>query len=249
MKASERRLLLILGLLALLCGTAVLVQRLLVLQRSTARRVQSLELRQTESRAMLAEAGLWKARLEWLKQHQPPMVSENQASEELLEAMLSLANKYHLAVQKKQLHEVSGLSFYRQVGVTLTVQGDLPDVFRWMHALLTPESFRLVSQLKILPDAKDPSKVVVIVRIDRRHAPAASAIDSTRGVVGLCCARPSSSLGSAAALGARQQMRHPSSSSVPGASGRLLHTILSPSCLHSLGAPFSPPPMLQVVNS
>jgi len=185
MKASERRLILILGVLALLCLTALIVRSLLILQRSTARRVQSLELRQIESRAMLAEAGLWKARLEWLKEHQPPMASENQASEELLEAVLSLANKHHLTVQKKQLHEVSGLSFYREVGVTLTMLGDLPDVFRWMHALLTPESFRLVSQLKILPDAKDPSKVLVIVRIDRRHAPAGGTNDNPKGVAGL----------------------------------------------------------------
>ncbi len=185
MKASERRLLLVLGVLALLCITAVLVQRLLILQRSTARRVHSLELRQVESRAILAEADLWKARLEWLKENQPAMASENQASEELLEAVLSLANTHHLTVQKKQLHEVSAHPFYREVGVTLTMLGDLPNVFRWMHALLTPESFRLVSQLKILPDAKDPSKVLVIVRIDRRHAPAGVPNDNPKGVVGL----------------------------------------------------------------
>ena len=185
MKPSERRLLLILGMLALVCVTAVLVQRLLMLQRATERRAHSLELRKMESSTMLAEADLWKARLEWLRHHQPPMSSENQASEELLEAMLSLANKYHLDVQKKQLHEVSGVSSYREVGVTLTVLGALPDVFRWMHSLLTPDSFRLVAQLKVLPDDKDASKVLVTVRINRRHSPASSANDSAKGVVGL----------------------------------------------------------------
>ncbi len=181
MKPSERRLLLILSVLATLCGTAILVQRLLGLQHAVERREQALELKQMEAHAMLAQEELWKARLEWLKEHQPTMTSENQASEELLDAMLSLANKHHLTVQKKQLHESTRQSFYHEVGVTLTVLGDLPDVFRWMHDLLMPDSFRLVAQLKIMPDVKDSSKVLVIVRINRRHAPAITANDAARG--------------------------------------------------------------------
>lgn len=185
MKASERRLLLILGILATVCGTAILVQRLLGLQHAVERREHEVELRQMEAHAMLAEEDLWKARLEWLKSNQPGMTSENQASEELLDAMLSLAAKHHLTVQKKQLHESTRQSSYHEVGVTLTVLGDLPDVFRWMHDLLTPDSFRLVSQLKIMPDAKDASKVLVIVRINRRHAPTVTASDPAQGRAGL----------------------------------------------------------------
>ncbi len=180
MKASERRLLMILGVLAALAGGAILTQRLLGRQHAIERREQTLELKQMEAQAMLAEAGLWKQRLDWLQANQPTLTSESQASEKLLEEMLAAAARHNLVVQKKQLHESSRQAFFHEVGVTLTVLGDLPDVFRWMHGLLTPESFQLVSQLKIVPDAKDKTKVIATVRINRRHAPAITAVETPK---------------------------------------------------------------------
>lgn len=171
MKASERRLLVILGVLAAVCGGAVLVQRLLRLQHAIERREQALELKQMEAQTMLAESELWQQRLEWLKARQPVMNNENQASEEMLEALLASAAEHRLTVQKKQLHEPVMSSFYREVGVTLTVKGGLPSVFRWMHAVQSPESFYAVTKLKIMPDNADPANVVVTVHFSRLHAP------------------------------------------------------------------------------
>ncbi|WP_395744074.1 GspMb/PilO family protein [Prosthecobacter sp.] len=171
MKASERRLLLILGVLAALCGAAVLSQRLLQQQRAVERREQVLQLQQIEGRAMLAEAELWKQRLDWLQGAQPAMTSENQASEDLLETLLAAAAAQELTVQKKQLHEPVTAAYYREVGVTLTVRGTLPSVFRWMHGLLDPSAFRVVSQMKITPDAANPAEVVAVVHISQLHAP------------------------------------------------------------------------------
>lgn len=180
MKASERRLLLILGVLAAVCGGAIFSQRLLLMQHDIERREQTLELKRMEAGALLAEGALWRQRLDWLHANQPAMTSENQASEELLEEMLAAAAKHNLMVQKKQLHETSHQPYFHEVGVTLTILGDLPDFFRWMHGLLTPESFRLVSQLKIVPDAKDRTKIIATVRIDRRHAPAVTAAETPK---------------------------------------------------------------------
>lgn len=172
MKASERRLLMILGVLAALCGGAVMSQRLLRQQRAIERREQTLELRQMEGRAMLTEAEIWKQRLDWLQSAQPAMTSENQASEELLETLLDAAAAQGLTVQKKQLHEPVNAAYYREVGVTLTIRGPLPSVFRWMHGLLAPAAFRVVSQMKITPDTANPSDVIAVVHISQLHAPA-----------------------------------------------------------------------------
>jgi Tfp pilus assembly protein PilO len=172
MKASERRLLTILGVLASVCAAALLSQRLLGKQRALDQREHAMELQQAEADALLAEAPLWSARLDWLKTNQPAMTSENQASQDLLDELVATTSANHLTVQKKQLHEAAQQSFYNEVGVTITVQGDLPDLFRWLHGLLSPESFRLVSQLRITPDAKDQSKIVATLRINRRHSPA-----------------------------------------------------------------------------
>ncbi|MFZ2276552.1 MAG: GspMb/PilO family protein [Prosthecobacter sp.] len=172
MKASELRLLMILGVLAALCGGALLSQRLLRKQHAIERREQALELRQMEMQSMLTEVEMWRQRLNWLQTTQPAMTSENQASEQLLETLLATAAANGLTVQKKQLHEPVTAAFYREVGVTLTIRGPLPSVFRWMHGLLAPASFRVIPQVKITPDAANPADVVAILHISQLLAPA-----------------------------------------------------------------------------
>lgn len=171
MKPSEVRLLSLLGALAALCGGAIMSQSLLNKQRDLSRRAQALELKQMEANGVLAEAELWKARYEWLLAHQPAMTSGSQASQELLDELQEAASQHNLVVQKKQLHEATRHTYYHEVGVTLTLQGDIPDFFRWLHSMLSPESFRMVSLLKIVPDTQDKSKIVFTVRMNRRHAP------------------------------------------------------------------------------
>lgn len=172
MKDSERRLLNILGVLAAVCAGAVMSQGLLRKQRALDQRDHAQGLQQMEASAMMSEAGLWQARLDWLTTHQPAMTSENHASQELLDEVLSSAAANRLAVQKKQLHEATRQPFFHEVGVTVSLVGDLPDVIRWMFALQDPESFRLVSLFKVIPDGKDQTKISVTVRVNRRHAPA-----------------------------------------------------------------------------
>ena len=171
MKASERRLIMMLVVLAAVCGGAILSQRLLRLQHGIERREQSLELKRTESNAVLAEASLWKQRLTWLQTSQPPMKSENEASQKLLEDLLSSAAAKGLTVQKQQLHEPVSAQFYREVGVTLTVKGALPAVFRWMHQVLSPESFCMVAGLKVVPDSADPAGVIATIHFSRLYGP------------------------------------------------------------------------------
>jgi hypothetical protein len=175
MKASERRLLMILAVLAAVCGGAILTQHLLRLQHEVERHEQALRLKSMESTALLAEAPLWRQRLGWLQASQPSMKSENQASEEMLEALLASAAKHTLIVQKKQLHEAVTNDSYRAVDLTLSVLGDVASVFRWLHAVQAPESFCAVPQLKIVPHSENPALVLATVRFSRLHAPATAA--------------------------------------------------------------------------
>ncbi|WP_395744092.1 hypothetical protein [Prosthecobacter sp.] len=180
MKASERRLIMILVVLAAVCGGVVMTQRLLRLQHVIGRREQTLELRQVGARVLLAEADLWQQRLHWLHASQPRMHSETEASQELLEGLLASAARQGLVVQKKQLHEPVSSEFYREIAVTLTVKGALPSVFRWMHQVLSPESFCVVTGLKVVPDSADPASVAAVIHFSRLHAPVvAGAEDSS----------------------------------------------------------------------
>ncbi len=176
MNTRERKLISFLGVLAAVFGAIFIAQALLRKQSAFDRRQQTLEFKRMEAVAMLGEAELWKARLAWLQTNQPAITSENQASQELLDELLLAAAAQRLTVQKKQLHEATQTSFYQEVGVTLTLTGDLPDVFRWLHGLLSPESFHMASFLKIMPDAQDAQKVSVTARINRLHAPAVTTL-------------------------------------------------------------------------
>lgn len=180
MKASEQRLVAILAVLAAVCGGAILSQSLLRKQKELDRRAQALELKQAEAAAMLAEGALWKDRYDWLKATQPPMTSGSQATQDLLQEMLATAASHNLVVQKQQLLETTRQAYYHEVGVTLTLLGDLPDFFRWLHGMLSPESFRMVSLLKIVPDTQDKSKIVFTVRLNRRYAPALTAVEEEK---------------------------------------------------------------------
>lgn len=172
MKPSERRSIAALAVLAAICGGAILIQRLLNAQHALERREHTLKLRQMEAKAVMADSELWQQRLAWLNSSQPPLESENQASEELLESLLGAAEEHQLRVQKKQLHEPAAGMHHREIAVTLTVKGALPAVFRWLHTVQSPDSFCAVPQLKVVPDGADPAQVVATVRFSRLHAPA-----------------------------------------------------------------------------
>lgn len=184
MKPNEQRLVGLLALVAAICCGAILSQSLLRKQRQLDSRAMNLELKQQEASAMMAEAGLWHARHDWLKQYMPPMTSGSQATQDLLQEMLAAAAANKLTVQKQQLLEATEQAYYTEVGVTLTMLGDLPDFFRWLHGMLSPESFRMVSMLKIVPDTQDKAKMVFTVRLNRRFAPALTAVEEPQKEVG-----------------------------------------------------------------
>ncbi|WP_395735571.1 hypothetical protein [Prosthecobacter sp.] len=175
MKPSERRLLTILVVLALVAGSAILSQFLLRKQHLIERREESLALRQLEADGMLADKDLWHARQNWLQSTQPSMTSESQASNELLDTLVTAATKNDLVVQKRALQEPVTRPFYREVGVSLTLKGQLPAMFRWLHEMLEPSKFRAISVLKITPDEADKSAVVCTVIFSRFYAPASAA--------------------------------------------------------------------------
>lgn len=178
MKPSEKRLIMLLVVLTAVCGGVILTQRLLARQHGLERREQTLELRRMEAAAMLAEADLWKQRLQWLQASQPAMTSDNEASEELLEGLLSSAASNNVTVQKKLLHEPVSADFYRDISVTLTVKGDLPPIFRWIYRLLSPESFCRVTLFKVVPDPADPSTVVATIRFSRLYLPTVAEVET-----------------------------------------------------------------------
>ena len=171
MKDSEKRLLILsVGLLAIIAGL-VLTQKLQAWQRSIAMQETALAAERVDSAALLAEAPDWKERGAWLAEHQPVTTDLQGADSELLDTLLGKAQTAGISVVNKQFQEQVKNEYFQQCGVTLTVKGDLSNVFRWIYSVLSPGDFRVVPYLKITPDKEDATKVVCAVQFWRWYQP------------------------------------------------------------------------------
>jgi hypothetical protein len=99
------------------------------------------------------------------------MTDPQGADTELLESLLVKAQAAGVSVVNKQFQEQVKNEFYQQAGVTLTVKGDLSNVFRWIYSAQSPSEFRVVPYLKVTPDKDDPAKVVCAVQFWRWYQP------------------------------------------------------------------------------
>ncbi len=104
-------------------------------------------------------------------QHQPVAQNDLDADNELFESLLAKAQAAGVSVVTKQFQEQVKTEFFQQAGVTLTVKGDLSNVFRWIYSVLSPGDFRVVPYLKITPDKDDAAKVVCAVQFWRWYQP------------------------------------------------------------------------------
>lgn len=170
MKSSEKRLLFaLLGMLflgAVVIGSDFYFDRrnLLLAERAT------LEEQWVEIDALFEEKDLWEARGEWLAQNQPKFTTTEKIDQEIYQE--ALAEKVSgVTTSKLSLLPTLTTPEYVQAGVSLTAQGDLQDVFRWIYELNRPEGFRVIRNLKVQPDKEAPEKVLATFDLLRWYAP------------------------------------------------------------------------------
>lgn len=132
-------------------------------------REHAVEMKQAETEVYLEQRELWRARLDWLKSHQPPMGPADQVDNELVNLARSPSGQ--VTTEKLELMDPVETKSYRQVGIEFTAKGKLKDVFAWLHGLQKPEDFRAVRRLKVNPDQASPDKVVCEVELLRWYAP------------------------------------------------------------------------------
>ncbi len=173
MKESEKRLLLLAGVVVALIGGLILSKRLLAWQHSLERNELMLATELTDSKDLLQERSLWNARDAWLNKTQPVAKSDSEADTEAFQQLVAKAEGAGLTVEHKQYQEPVKSEYYHQFGDSLTVKGNLPDVFRWIYSVQSPKEFRVVPKMKITPDKEDPSKVVCAIQFWRWYQPSA----------------------------------------------------------------------------
>ncbi|MBE7498391.1 MAG: hypothetical protein HS117_25925 [Verrucomicrobiaceae bacterium] len=181
MKASEQRLLIILIAMVAVFATGFMTMRMLDWQRALDKKARSVQLRRAETEALLAEAGLWSARLAWLRESQPPMTNINRASSELSKALDDSAKTHNVTIENGQFVEPVETAHFHQVGKTLLVKTEIKPLFQWLHEMLSPETFHMVSHLTIVPLPEDPKKVTATIHVSRLYSLAKPAGDGTEG--------------------------------------------------------------------
>ena len=170
MKASERRLLGAFLLMLLLGGTVLLVD--IYRKKATAmdEQRQGYEEDLVEIDALLEMRDQWMTRNDWLRANQPPFTSREQVDNEIFE---------DAKARDFEGIEVSGIKFlepvstphYEQAGVSLTVSGSLESVFRWIHRVQRPEEFRVVRNVRVIPDEEENGRIRCSLQLLRWYAP------------------------------------------------------------------------------
>lgn len=170
MQPNEKRLVIACVSIATVLGLLLLTQQLIQWQKRLDRQERQIELMQLEADTLLADAPLWHERSDWLSQTQPVASDELEANKEL-DHIVGLARQEGLTILSQQLQEPVRNDHYLQIGVSLSVKGELSALFRWMHILLVPTEFRFAPVLKVTPDKQDPTMVVAQIQFWRRYAP------------------------------------------------------------------------------
>lgn len=170
MKASEQRLLMVLIVLVVVFCTGFMTMRMLDWQTLLDRKARSITTRKAETHRLLAEAGMWSERLGWLRTAQPQMSNVNRANSDLDKALLDSAKRHSVVIENKQLQEPVETAHFHQVGETLLVKTEIKPLFQWLHEMLSPDTFHMVSHLTIMPLPEDPTKVSATIHISRLYS-------------------------------------------------------------------------------
>jgi acyl-CoA synthetase (AMP-forming)/AMP-acid ligase II len=169
MKASEKRLLFaLLGIFFL--GAVVISSDFYFDKRDTlVAEAATLETEWVEIEALFEEKEIWEMRADWLTQQQPKFTSNEQIDQAIYQE--ALADKVPgVTTSKQTLLPTVTTPDYVQAGVSLSASGDLPSVFRWLHLLNRPESFRVIRNLKVQPDKEKPENVIATFELLRWYA-------------------------------------------------------------------------------
>jgi hypothetical protein len=175
MKSSERLLLTSFLVLLLLGGAFILWdlyrdrKDLLVAERA------QLELDLVEIETLLEDEEMWTARAAMLAESQPAFTTRADIDNAIFEDAQS-GEAANVTTSEIKLIEAVTTPQYVQAGVTLKAEGTLEDVFRWLHQLQSPDTFRVVRRFKAVPHPEEDEEIQCDLELLRWYAPPRDAV-------------------------------------------------------------------------
>lgn len=170
MKASEKRLLFTLLGMLLLGGLLLGADQYRKRRESLLAEKDRLESEWIVIETLFEEKETWEIRGRWLAENQPAFTSSEKIDQDIYEEALA-KDVEGVTTSKQTLMPTVTTPDYVQAGVSLSASGTLADVFRWIHGLHRPESFRVIRNLKVAPDKEQAGKVIAQFELLRWYAP------------------------------------------------------------------------------
>jgi hypothetical protein len=120
----------------------------------------------------MKEKGMWEARAEWLKAHQPAMKSPSDASA-LLDQIKEVANKHNLLVENPAIGTGEANANYRSAYATVETKSPWPPLVRFLYDIQQPDSFIVFESVSLGIDGSDQTQMRGKFKIARWFAPGA----------------------------------------------------------------------------
>ena len=175
MTASERRLLLLSSVLVAGFISIIGVKKFREWGRKLDAREHSAGLQMIEAEVLMEQAAEWKQREAWIAGQQPQFQSESETTQEFLDYVVKQAAAAGVTITNKQYNAPLTSEWHTQFGVDVTVKGKLPQVFRMVHSMQSPASFRVIPYLKVTPDRDDVESVICSMKCWRWYQPRSTA--------------------------------------------------------------------------
>ena len=170
MKNNEKRLLFVLLSLALLGAVVVCSDIYFDKKELLSQEYTNLENEWIEIQTLFEERSMWELRGQWLENNQPAF-TDNQTITQAIFERAEKPGTSGVTTYRLTLVPVNETPFFNEVGVSLTAEGELGRILRWLYDITPPSSFRVIRNLKLTPGSEDPQVITAKIELLRWYAP------------------------------------------------------------------------------
>src|ERR1043166_3033234 len=124
-----------------------------------------------ESAVFIKERALWEKRAEWLRQHQPVLKSEAEAST-LLDQLKQIAGKYNVLIENPAIGSGETTPQHQTVFASIETKSPWTPLVRFLYDVQQPDSFIVFESVNLAIDGSDPTMMRGKFKVARWFAPA-----------------------------------------------------------------------------
>jgi len=133
--------------------------------------VADRNLRRAEQVIYLRDRDLWAKREDWLRQHQPVLKSQGEAST-LLDQLKQAAGKYNILIENPSLGSGETTPNRQTVFASIETKSPWPPLVQFLYDVQQPEAFVVFETMNLAIDGNDPTMMRGKFKVARWYAPA-----------------------------------------------------------------------------